>query len=73
MDRTDLAQLSRVQQDLEDSAFIMERITKRLRETTEGLSEKVNESISDGWKVAGTMAVVVKDIPTTADDDNKNR
>lgn len=38
-----------------------------------GLSEKVNESISDGWKVAGTMAVVVKDSPTAADGDYKNR
>ena len=34
MDHTDIAWLLRVQQDLKDSAFIMERLAKRFRETT---------------------------------------
>ena len=46
MDRTDIAWLLRVQQDLKDSPlsfFIMERIAKRFRETTERTEQTSNE------------------------------
>ena len=43
MDRTDIAWLSRAQQDLKDSAFIMERIAKRFRETAERMEQMLYE------------------------------
>lgn len=43
MDRTDIAWLSRVQQDLEASALIMERIAQRFRETAERMEQMFNE------------------------------
>ena len=43
MDRTDIAWLSRVQQDLESSAFIMGRLEKRFRETAERMERMFNE------------------------------
>lgn len=43
MDRTDIAWLSRVQQDLECSAFIMGRLEKRFRETAERMERMFNE------------------------------
>lgn len=39
MDRTDIAWLSRIKQDLKDTAFIMERITKRFQETAEKMEQ----------------------------------
>ena len=43
MDHTDIAWLSRVQQDLEASALIMERIAQRFRETAERMEQMFNE------------------------------
>lgn len=43
MDRTDIEWLSRVQQDLKDSAFIMGRLEERFRETAERIEQMFNE------------------------------
>ena len=43
MDRTDIARLSKAQQDLESSAFIMGRLEKHFRETAERMKRMLNE------------------------------
>lgn len=43
MDRKDIAWLSRVQQDLEASALIMERLAQRFQETTERIERMFNK------------------------------
>lgn len=43
MNRTDIEWLSKVQQDLMDSAFIMERLKERFRKTAERMKRMFNE------------------------------